>query len=166
VTDDQHGPVTGIVTPIRLDYEYTPGAASSAFLRGMKEGRVLGRQCPSCRKVYVPARGGCPMCGVEFDEQVEVAGTGTLVTFAVVNVNFANRVIDLPYVSAEVLFDGADTTTMVLLQGVPVDEVRMGMRVRAHWIPREEWDFSLANIDYVEPIDEPDAAYESFKEHV
>lgn len=159
-------PVTGIVTPIRLDYRYTPGTASSAFLRGMKEGRVLGRRCPSCHKVYVPPRGGCPMCGVEFGEQVEVRGTGTLVTFAVVNVNFANRVIELPYVSAEVLFDGADTTTMVLLQGVPADQVRMGMRVKAHWLPPEEWDFSLANIDYVEPIDEPDADYDSFKEHV
>ncbi len=159
-------PVTGIVTPIRLDYRYTPGTASSAFLRGMKEGRVLGRRCPSCHKVYVPPRGGCPMCGVEFGEQVEVRDTGTLVTFAVVNVNFANRVIELPYVSAEVLFDGADTTTMVLLQGAPADQVRMGMRVKAHWLPQEEWDFSLANIDYVEPLDEPDAEYDSFKEHV
>ena len=158
------GPVTGIVTPIRLEYRYTPGTASSAFLRGMKEGKVLGRRCPRCTKVYLPPRGGCPMCGVEFGEAVELADTGTLVTFAVVNVNFANRVIDLPYVSAEVVFDGADTTTMVLLQGVAPGDVRMGMRVRAHWLPREEWDFSLANIDYVEPIDEPDADYESFKE--
>ncbi len=159
------GPVTGIHTPIRLEYRYTPGTASSAFLRGMQEGRVLGRRCPSCHKVYVPPRGACSMCGVEFGETVEVAGTGTLVTFAVVNVNFANRVIDLPYVSAEVLFDGADTTSMVLLQGVPVDEVRMGMRVRAHWLPEAEWSHTFANIDYVEPIDEPDADYETFKEH-
>ena len=54
------------------------------------------------------------MCGVEFAEEVEVADTGTLVTFAVVNVNFANRVIELPYVfHGEVRFDGSDTTSMV-----------------------------------------------------
>lgn len=159
-------PVTGIVTPIRLDYRYTPGASPSAFLRGMKDGRILGRRCERCTKVYVPPRGGCPMCGVEFGPEVEVASTGTLVTFVVVNVNFANRVIDLPYVTAEVLFDGADTTTMVLLQGVKTDEVRMGMRVKAHWLPAAEWGFSFANIDYVEPADEPDADYASFKEHL
>jgi uncharacterized OB-fold protein len=159
-------PVTGIVTPIRLDYRYTPGESTSAFLRAMKEGRIVGRRCPRCSKVYVPPRNGCPMCGVEFAEEVPVADTGTLVTFAVVNVNFANRVIDLPYVSGEVVFDGSDTTSMVLVQGVPVDEVRMGMRVKAHWLPREEWDFTFANIDYVEPTGEPDADYESFKEQI
>ena len=159
-------PVTEIVTPIRLDYTYTPGTAPSKFLLGMKEGRILGRRCPQCAKVYVPPRGSCSMCGVEFAEEVEVADTGTLVTFAVVNVNFANRVIDLPYVSGEVLFDGADTTSMVLVQGIPADQVRMGMRVKAHWLPREQWTHAFTNIDYVEPIDEPDADYDTFKEHV
>lgn len=157
-------PITGIVTPIRLEYRYTPGTAQSQFLRAIKEGTVEGRRCGRCSKVYFPPRGGCPMCGVEFVETVEVKDTGTLVTYTVVNVNFANRAVELPYVAAEVAFDGADTTTSVLLRGVPVDEVRQGMRVRAHWIPKEDWDFSLANIDHVEPIDEPDADYDSFKE--
>ena len=156
--------MTGIVTPIRLDYRYTPGTAASGFLHGMKVGRLVGRRCPSCTKVYLPPRGGCPMCGVEFGAEVEVKDTGTMVTFAIVNVNFANRVVELPYVTAEVAFDGADTTTMVLLKGVAPQDARMGMRVQAHWIPEAEWDFSLANIDYVVPLDEPDADYESFKE--
>ena len=159
-------PVREIVTPIRLDYRYTPGTTTSAFLRGIKEGKLLGRRCPSCRKVYFPARAVCSMCGEAFTETVEVKDTGTMVTFAIVNVNFANRVIDLPYVTAEVVFDGADTTSMVLLAGVGPEEARMGMRVKAHWLPESEWDYSLGNIDYVEPLDEPDAPYESFKELV
>jgi uncharacterized OB-fold protein len=160
------GPISEIITPIRMEYRYTPGTASSQFLRSMKAGKLMGRRCPSCTKVYVPPRGGCPMCGVEFAEEVAVEDTGTVVTFAIVNVNFANRVVDLPYVTAEVAFDGSDTTTMVLLKGVGADEARMGMRVRAHWIPESEWDYSLANIDYVEPIDEPDAEYDTFKDLV
>jgi uncharacterized OB-fold protein len=159
-------PVSEIITPIRLEYRYTPGTAASGFLRGIKEGKLLGRRCPSCQKVYLPPRGGCSMCGVEFGETVEVKDSGTLVTFAVVNVNFANRVIDLPYVTAEVCFDGADVTSMVLLSGVPIEDVRMVMRVKAVWLPEAEWDYSLANIDHVEPLDEPDADYESFKELV
>ena len=159
-------PITEIITPIRMEYRYTPGTATSQFLRNMKAGKLVGRRCTSCQKVYLPPRGGCPMCGVEFGEDVPVKNTGTVVTFAIVNVNFANRVIDLPYVSAEVAFDGADTTTMVLLKGVGADEARMGMRVQAHWLPEAEWDFTLANIDYVEPIDEPDAPFDSYKELV
>lgn len=158
--------VTEIVTPIRLEYRYTPGTESSAFLRAIKEGKLLGRRCPACQKVYFPARAVCSMCGEAFTEDVFVKDTGTMVTFAIVNVNFANRVIDLPYVTAEVVFDGSDTTTMVLLSGVAPEQARMGMRVKAHWIPEDEWDFSLANIDYVEPLDEPDAPYDSFKELV
>jgi uncharacterized OB-fold protein len=159
-------PVGEIITPIKLDYRYTPGTTSSAFLRGMKEGKLLGRRCPSCQKVYFPARAVCSMCGEAFTETVVLKDTGTMVTFAVVNVNFANRVIDLPYVTAEVVFDGSDTTSMVLLSGVAPEDARMGMRVKAHWLPESEWDYSLANIDYVEPLDEPDAPYESFKELV
>ncbi len=160
------GPVTGITVPIRMEYRYTPGAAQSQFLRGMKEGHFQGRRCPSCQKVYFPPRGGCSMCGVEFAEAVDIADTGTVATYTVVNVNFANRAIELPYVAAEVVFDGADITTSVLLRGVEVDQVRQGMRVKAVWLPKEQWDYSMSNIEHVEPIDEPDADYETYKELV
>lgn len=160
-------PVTMVTTPIRLEYRYTAGEAQDRFLRHIAEGRLRGRRCSACGKVYLPPRGCCSMCGAAFtDEEVEVADTGTLTTFAVVNVNFASRKVDLPYVCAEVLFDGADITQQYLLQGCPADEVRMGMRVRAHWKPREEWQPTLGNIEYVEPIDEPDAPYDSYSEHV
>ena len=156
--------VTGITTPIRMEYRYTPGTATSQFLRAMKEGRFEGRRCPSCSKVYFPPRGGCSMCGVEFAETVPLKDTGTVATYTVVNVNFANRTVDLPYVVAEVVFDGADVTTALLLKGVPIDEVRQGMRVEAKWIPQEEWDYSLTNISHVEPLDEPDAPFESYRD--
>ena len=46
--------VTGIVTPARLDYTYTPGRAQTAYLNALSEQRTVGERCPSCRKVYVP----------------------------------------------------------------------------------------------------------------
>ena len=50
--------------------------------------------------------------------------------------------------------------------GIPADEVRMGMRVKAVWKPREEWTFSLENIDHFEPADEPDADYDTYRHHL
>jgi hypothetical protein len=47
-----------------------------------------------------------------------------------------------------------------------LDEVRMGMRVQAVWKPKEEWTTSTENIMYFRSIDEPDADYESYKEHI
>jgi uncharacterized protein len=160
-------PVGVVGIPIRLGYRYTPGAVQSRFLRALAEGRLLGFRCRACGKVYVPPRGVCPMCGERFEEEgVEVADTGTVATFAIVNVPSANIDIELPYVAAEVLLDGSDTTSMFLLREVRPEDVRMGMRVRARWRPREEWDTTMANIDCVVPTGEPDAPYESFKEHV
>lgn len=160
-------PIGVVDIPIRLEYQYTPGQIQSRFLRALAEGQLLGFRCPSCEKVYVPARGVCPMCGEQFGpEGIEVAPTGTVATFAIVNVPSSNIDIELPYVAAEVLLDGADTTTMFLLRDATADDVRMGMRVETRWRPREEWDTTMANIECVVPIDEPDAPYESYKEHV
>lgn len=166
-TTDLPEPVGVVGIPIRLEYRYTPGQLQSRFLWALAEGSILGFRCRSCRKVYVPARGVCPMCGEQFEEEgVEVANRGTVATFAVVNVPSSNIDIELPYVAAEVLLDGADTTSMFLLRDCRPEDVRMGMRVETRWRPREEWDTTMANIECVVPIDEPDAAYETYKEHV
>lgn len=160
-------PVGVVDIPIRLEYRYTPGNVQSRFLHALAEGRLLGFRCTSCRKVYIPPRGMCPMCGEPFEhEGFEIADTGTVATFAIVNVPSVNIDLELPYVAAEVVLDGADITTMFLLREARPEDVRMGMRVAARWRPREEWEHSMANIECVVPIDEPDAPYESFKEHV
>jgi hypothetical protein len=42
----------------------------------------------------------------------------------------------------------------------------MGMRVKANWKPQSEWEPSLENILYFEPTGEPDAPFDSYKEHL
>jgi hypothetical protein len=42
----------------------------------------------------------------------------------------------------------------------------MGMRVKAKWKPQDQWETSLENILYFEPTGEPDAAFDSYKEHL
>jgi uncharacterized OB-fold protein len=165
-TDPVTGPVTSIVTPVSLDYRYAASPEESAFYRGLHEGRIVGQRCPACRKVYVPPRSACPADGTPTSEEVEVAQTGTITTFCIVNVPFLGQKITPPYVSAYVLLDGADIAVLHLILGVEAAEVRMGMRVRAVWKPREEWSYSLENIDHFEPTGEPDADYESYRHHL
>ncbi|MCD6638932.1 MAG: OB-fold domain-containing protein [Nocardioides sp.] len=159
-------PVTGVVTPVSLDYVYAASPEESSFFRGLAEGRILGQRCPACGKVYVPPRGACPVDGVPTDEEVELPPRGTVTTFCVVNVPFLGQKITPPYVSAYVLLDGADIALQHLVQEVPADEVRMGMRVEAVWKPREEWDTTIENISHFRPTGEPDADYETYKEHL
>src|SRR4051812_40075152 len=159
-------PVTGVITPVSLDYQYAASPEESAFYRGLNEGRIVGQRCPTCRKVYVPPRSACPADGTPTAEEVEVSQTGTITTFCIVNVPFLGQKITPPYVSAYVLLDGADIAVLHLILGVPAAEVRMGMRVKAVWKPREEWTYSLENIDHFEPTGDPDADYDTYKHHL
>ena len=89
-----------------------------------------------------------------------------MTTFCIVNVPFLGQKITPPYVSAYVLLDGADIALLHLILGVDASEVRMGMRVKAVWRPREEWKASMENISHFEPIDEPDADFDTYKHHL
>ena len=158
--------VSRIVTPVSLDYHYAASPEESSFFRGLAEGRILGQRCPKCRKVYVPPRGACPTDGVPTAEEIELSHVGTVTTFCVVNVPFLGQKIKPPYVSAYVLLDGADIALQHLILDIPAEEVRMGLRVEAVWRPREEWTTSIENISHFRPTGEPDADYDTYKQHL
>ncbi|WP_326601675.1 OB-fold domain-containing protein [Streptomyces sp. NBC_01799] len=151
-------PVTGIVTPARLDYTYTPGRAQSAYLNALSEQRTVGERCPSCRKVYVPPRGACPTCGVATAEQVEVGPRGTVTTYCIVNIKAKNLDIEVPYVYAHIALDGADLALHGRIGGIPYDQVRMGLRVEPVWTEGGR------HPDHYRPTGEPDADYDAYKE--
>jgi uncharacterized OB-fold protein len=157
--------ITMITTPVRLNYDHTVSPGESSYLLALAEGRLIGQRCPACGKVYLPPRGACPVDGVPTRDEVELPGTGIVTTFCVVNVPFQGQRFPSPYVAASVLIDGADIAFQHLILGCPPDEVRMGMRVRAVWKPREEWDVGH-NIDHFEPTGEPDAPYDSYAHHL
>ena len=157
-------PVRSIRTPARLDYTFTAPAATTEFLNNIEHKRILGTKCPECGKVYVPIRGVCPTDAVPMTEKVEVADTGIVTTFCVVNVQFYGQAVEVPYVCATVLLDGADMGLFGMVAGMPANDVRMGLRVKAHWA--DEPTKSLEAIEYWEPTGEPDAEYDTYKHHL
>jgi len=159
-------PVAIITTPMRLAYEHTASPGESRFLRGLADGKLLGQRCPACGKVYVPPRGACPTDGVPTADEIELPDHGIVTTFCVVNVPYPGQRVTPPYVAAAVLLDGADIPFQHLILGCDPSEVRMGMRVRAAWKPREEWGTTLENIDHFRPTGEPDAPYETYAHHL
>ena len=158
--------VYGIKAPVHLDYTYCAGQATSRFLTAVAEGRLVGQRCPECAKVYVPPRGSCPTCGVPTCEEVPVADTGIVTTFCIVNIPFAGQAVRVPYVSASILLDGADIPLFHLVQEIDAHDVRMGMRVQAVWLPPEEREPTMNSIRHFRPTGEPDAPFESYKEHL
>ncbi len=146
MTEKQEAPM--IITPVRLEYNYTPGEAASRFLRQIEKGRYVGQRCPKCKKVYVPPRGSCPTCGVATEEEVQLGQTGTITAFCIVNIPFAGQAVECPYVSATIKLDGADIGFYHLIQEIPADEVRIGMRVEAVWKDESEWGPTTESIAY------------------
>jgi uncharacterized protein len=163
-TDDRD-PVTMIVVPTELEIQHTASHPESTFLRALEEGRLVGARAGAGGKVYFPAREADPATGQQLDEYVELPDTGTVTTFAIINIPFAGQRIKPPYVAAYVLLDGADIPFLHLVTEIDAADVRMGMRVEAVWKPREEWGLGIDNIDYFRPTGEPDADYETYKHH-
>jgi hypothetical protein len=159
-------PVKAIRTPASLQYTYSAGLASSRFLHQVAQKRLVGQRCPMCRKVYVPPRGSCPTDGVPTVEEVELAHTGTITSFCVVNVPFMGTLMEIPYTSGLILLDGSDIPIMHLIQEVAVEDVHSGMRVEAVWVPDDEVGPTLESIKYFRPTGEPDADYETYKDNV
>jgi hypothetical protein len=160
--DKSQEPVEIVETPIRLDFSYTPGVAASRFLRSVEKGEIVGQRCPKCQKVYVPPRGACSMCGVATDEELTLTGRGTVTTFCITNVPSPG--LDPPYVTAWIRLDGADITSMFLLQECDPSDVRLGMRVEPVWA--EDKQPNIGSIKYYRPSGEPDAPYDDYKDYI
>ena len=164
-TDDRE-PVTVQVVPTSIEIQHTASLPESVFLRGLEEGKLLGARTGNDGKVYFPPKEADPATGLELDTYVELPDTGTVTTFAIINIPFAGQRIKPPYVAAYVLLDGADIAFLHLIQEIDATEVRMGMRVEAVWKPREEWGLGIDNIEYFKPTGEPDADYDTYKHHL
>ena len=158
-----------IATPIVAEIQHSATAWESDYLRALKEGKLIGSRIGSgvdAGRIYFPPRGESPADGAPAVEKVELPDTGIVTTFCIVNVPFTGQRIKPPYVAAYVLIDGTDIPVLHLILDCPADEVRMGMRVRAAWVPEDERELSMGSISHFKPTGEPDADYESYRDHV
>jgi uncharacterized OB-fold protein len=158
-------PVKHITTAIRLEYDYHPGAAGAAFLRGLCEGKLIGARAGKDGPVYIPPRGVDPKSSRLTDAYVEVEDTGTVVTFSITRVPSPNIKLDPPYIAISVLLDGAGLSFFHVLKGCDLEDARIGMRVKARWVPPQELGPSVWSIAYFEPLDEPDVPYDEIKDY-
>ncbi len=120
VPAEDEQPVTGINVPIKLEYELTAGVATSRYLKGLGEGKIIGGRAPSSDEVYAASRGTDPKSGEPTSVEVEVRDTGVITTFCVVNVpGLSDLAPEIPYVSAQILLDGANNCFFGLIRGIP-----------------------------------------------
>jgi uncharacterized OB-fold protein len=172
------GPVRFMQQHIALDYAVRVSPLAQRFGEQLRAGRIVGQKCPECGLVYVPPRAFCPLCVVAMgpEAEVELAETGTVTSFTVLTpIQYHGQKEREDYALASVLIDGANGTVgQQRLTDVPLDKIRMGMRVEAVWVPEAERQSDPGDRGYAmgnairgwRPTGEPDVPAEAFAEHV
>lgn len=164
---------------ISLDYAVRVSPVNAEFGRRLAAGTISGHKCPECGLVYVPPRGFCPICVVETtwdDHAVEVTDKGTVTSWTVLTpIQYHGQNERQDYALAGILLDGADGIIgQQRLIDIPLDEIRMGMRVEAVWADESEREgdgtdprgYGFGNaIDGFRLSGEPDAEPATYERH-
>ena len=136
---------------IYIPNTYSAGAVGSRFLIELRDKkRIMGTRCPTCNRVYVPARSICKDCLGQLDEWVEVSDKGTVLTYATDYEAKPIQPTATPIVYGIIQLDGADTGLVHMLGEVDPEQLGVGMRVQA--VFKEERVASILDIKYFRPL--------------
>ena len=140
---------------VEARYAWDTGVAVSRYLHGLKEGKILARECRQCRRVLVPPRMFCEQCFRPTDRWTQVQDTGRVNTFSICYVRWDMVELDPPEIPAVIEIDGASAGIgfMHKLAEVSPDDVSVGMEVEAVWKPEDEREGSILDILYFRPRD-------------
>lgn len=122
-------------------------ALAEPFWRSILDGKLRIQRCARCGRFRHPPQPICAACSSFEDEWVEVSGRATLYSFTIVHHPVHPAVESwVPYATGLVELD--EGVRMVsLVKGVPLDEVRIGMRLKMV--------FSDVAPDFALPVFEP-----------
>lgn len=153
-SDFDRGNVLFNYDQLRGDFAWDTGIAIGQYLAGLKNGKIFGARCNTCRKVVVPPRVVCEWCFRPMSNYVELEDTGTVLTFSLCYVTWDVKRIEQPEISAVIEIDGASPLHGILhiLGEVEPGDVQIGMRVKAVWKPEDERQGAITDIRFFKPI--------------
>lgn len=139
---------------LALPYQYFAGRTGSRFLISLRdEKKIYGHQCKNCNKVFVPPRSTCEACFEDISEnRVAVKGTGTVTGFTVVRYEEPHQPVKPPYITALVKLDGADTPITHIVKGIPVSQMKTGLKVEA--VFADKTTSTIMDIDHFRPVND------------
>lgn len=127
-------PTAPLTAPLDIQFDYTRslGQTLSRFMTGLRDRQVLGGR-GSDGRVHVPPPEYDPVTAEPVTDLVEVAETGTVVSWSWMAEPLEGQPLDRPFAWVLVRLDGADTALVHALDVPAPAEVRTGMRVRVRW---------------------------------
>jgi uncharacterized OB-fold protein len=111
-----------------FDYQYFAGETASRFFAELRTGRrIMGRRCPSCQRLLIPARSYCDACYVETGDWEEVGLEGTIEAFTIIQAQFPG-LPEPPLVIGFVTLDGADSAILNFIRGLDLSDIEVAGR--------------------------------------
>jgi len=94
VVDARTGRILAWKDGIPLRYEYTAGTAGEAFLRGLKEGRIVASKCETCGEVRLPPRAYCLQCYERTRVDVDLLHYGRIAALSTAHIGAGGATLD------------------------------------------------------------------------
>lgn len=114
-------------------FSWSVGNFMERFFDGLKDGKIMGVNCPKCGRVYLPPRMICERCFAENEEWVELPLEGTVESFTIAHVKVGDdgelEDLEAPETIGMVKHKGADTCIVARIEGLDPVDASVGMRV-------------------------------------
>jgi len=148
-------PAHPLSAPMTIGFDYTRslGPVLGRFMAGLRGRRILGGRTSDGR-IHVPPLEYDPVTHAPVVELVEVAATGTVVSWTWAERPLEGQPLTRPFGWALVRLDGADTSLLHAVDAGERGRMRTGMRVRVRW--SAEPVGHIRDIACFEPADGPD----------
>jgi uncharacterized protein len=149
VIDARTGGIIAWKDGIPLHYEYTAGRAGEAFLRGLKEGRIVASKCRTCGEVRLPPRAYCLQCYGRTRVDVEVLHSGRIAALSTSNLGAggakvpAKSLVTFGFVA----FEGASGGLVHRILHEGRSDPRLGDPVRPLFAPAERRKGSILDLE-------------------
>lgn len=136
---------------LALPYTYLAGRTGSIFLTKIQdEKKITGIKCRKCNIVYVPPRQICDNCFSDIrDNWVNVKNTGKIVNYTVIRYDAPHLPRKSPFILALIKLDGAGTPLAHIVEGIPLDKIKNGLKVKAVFSGVQS--NTILDIDHFEP---------------
>ncbi|MEV8508990.1 OB-fold domain-containing protein [Actinoplanes sp. NPDC051475] len=130
--DTAQAPPLSAPMDIAFDYTRSLGPILSRFMTGLRDRRVHGCRTSDGR-VHVPPLEYDPVTHAPVTDLVEVAPTGTVVSWSWMSRPLDGQPLAHPFGWALIRLDGADTALLHAVDAGEADRMHTGMRVRIRW---------------------------------
>jgi len=143
---------TALSAPLTISFDYTRslGPVLAPFMSALSERRILGVR-GSDGRVHAPPVEYDPLTHEPLTDLVEVADTGTVLTWSWQPEPLDGQPLDHPFGWAMIRLDGADTPMLHAVDAGAPTAMSTGMRVRARWVAEPVGH--IRDIECFEPLD-------------